>query len=339
MRFMEKLYFIDKKVGETTSECILRLRLMYVEIGDQKVGHLGTLDPMASGLMIFMVGDGTKQFTEMQKMDKTYTFSIIFGVETDSWDVLGVVKQYQVLGIKYNEGAGGDLSARMNKELRIMNNEGQGDDLSTAVEMTKIAVEMTEAVGEMTEAVMTELAGGNGKDGVRMKDKPTKSHGPMTNDQEDDFSLRSKDIINHFKGKIMQCPPPYSAIRINGKPLYWWFRNNRQDEIEIKPREREIFSIEMTNFYDFDIELFKDDLEIIRQIDGDFRQKEIIEKWREIFKAFENAGIKKLPAADMMVRCSSGTYIRSLVHDIGEKLGVPCFAYNIRRVAIGDQKL
>ncbi len=263
---MENFILFDKNIGETTSDCIDRLRLSNPEITDCKIGHLGTLDPMASGLMIFLVGDETKKFTQMQKLDKTYTFTIVFGIETDSYDMLGIAKQYNVLGSTYK-----------------------------------------------------------GKDNF------------STHSADAQGRLSSKDIMNvieTFRGKVWQKPPPYSAIRISGKPLYWWYRNNRQDEIKILPREREIFSIDLKRFYDFKLSDLNIYLEIIKNVKGDFRQEIIIEKWKEILQ-----NNTTLAAADLEVQCSSGTYIRALTHDIGEKLGIPCFALNIRRIAIGDFKL
>lgn len=62
----------------------------------KKVGHAGTLDPLASGLLVIMVGKFTKRFDDFQKLDKEYEAEIVFGKETDTYDSEGkVTYKYQ----------------------------------------------------------------------------------------------------------------------------------------------------------------------------------------------------------------------------------------------------
>ena len=85
------------------------------------------------------------------------------------------------------------------------------------------------------------------------------------------------EILQSFIGKQEQIPPIYSAIKVNGKKLYEYARKGQT--VEIKPREIEIYEIELLNI--------------------DKQNKKI----------------------EYKVHCSKGTYIRTLCHDIGQKLG------------------
>jgi tRNA U55 pseudouridine synthase TruB len=68
----------------------------------------------------------------------------------------------------------------------------------------------------------------------------------------------------------------------------------------------------------------------IRKVNGDFRQKEIIHIWKKELKTEETFFI-----ASFKVKCSSGTYVRGIAQDLGEKMGLPALAYTIKRTKIG----
>ncbi|KKW12680.1 MAG: tRNA pseudouridine synthase B, partial [Parcubacteria group bacterium GW2011_GWA2_49_9] len=85
---MANVLLIDKPKGITSFDCI---RILRKELGIRKMGHAGTLDPMATGLMIIGVGDGTKKLHEFLKLDKTYEAEILLGIRTDTGDVTGNV--------------------------------------------------------------------------------------------------------------------------------------------------------------------------------------------------------------------------------------------------------
>ena len=104
-----------------------------------------------------------------------------------------------------------------------------------------------------------------------------------------------KERIKRFIGKQMQMPPKYSAIKVEGKKLYQYAREDK--DVEIKPREIEIY----------DISGIKVDLD----------SKEV---------AFN-------------VECSKGTYIRSLVNDIGKKIGCGATMTELRRTRTGNFKI
>ena len=70
-------------------------------------------------------------------------------------------------------------------------------------------------------------------------------------------------------------------------------------------------------------------------VHGDFRQKEILQRWRDVFTEQKNHN-KKLQTATFLIMCSSGTYIRELAQQIGKKSGSGALAFDIFRIKIGD---
>ncbi|PIT87527.1 MAG: tRNA pseudouridine(55) synthase TruB [Candidatus Magasanikbacteria bacterium CG10_big_fil_rev_8_21_14_0_10_40_10] len=84
----EDIILIDKPKGITSFDVIRRLRR---QLGIKKMGHAGTLDPLATGLMIVGVGSGTKKLNEFLKLDKTYEAEILLGKSTDTGDLEGEV--------------------------------------------------------------------------------------------------------------------------------------------------------------------------------------------------------------------------------------------------------
>jgi len=83
---MAEILFIDKPKGITSFDVIRRLRR---RIGIQKIGHAGTLDPNASGLLIVGVGKGTGRLQEFMSLPKTYAMDVLLGIRTDTGDMEG----------------------------------------------------------------------------------------------------------------------------------------------------------------------------------------------------------------------------------------------------------
>ncbi|HRH55744.1 MAG TPA: tRNA pseudouridine(55) synthase TruB [Candidatus Paceibacterota bacterium] len=84
----DDIVLIDKPKGMTSFGVIRRLRR---ELGIRKMGHAGTLDPLASGLMIIGIGKGTKKLASLIKLDKTYEAEIILGERRNTGDLEGEV--------------------------------------------------------------------------------------------------------------------------------------------------------------------------------------------------------------------------------------------------------
>ncbi len=80
------LLVIDKPVGITSFDVI---RIARKRLQTKKIGHAGTLDPFASGVLLLAVGSGTKALSSLLKANKTYFTTIVFGVDSDTLDCDG----------------------------------------------------------------------------------------------------------------------------------------------------------------------------------------------------------------------------------------------------------
>ncbi len=204
------LLLIDKPQGWTSFDVVNKLRWAIrnlLKIKKIKVGHSGTLDPMATGLLMICTGKWTKQLHELQGLPKQYTGTITLGGETASYD----------------------------KETEIV-------EKYSLENMTCDDVE-----GSMKE----------------------------------------------FLGDILQVPPMFSAIKVKGKPLYKLARKG--ESMTLEPRPVSIRRFDMTNC--------------------------------------------ELPEVDFVVDCSKGTYVRSMAHDLGQKLGCGGYLSALRRTRVGDYKI
>ena len=167
---IDGLILINKPKGWTSHDVVNKLRNI---LHQKKIGHTGTLDPLATGVLPVLLGNATKLSKYLIEHDKTY---------------IAVIK----LGTKTNTG---------DEEEKIIENK---------------AVD--------------------------------------TNVLENNYV---KDVLNSFIGKQKQKPPIYSAIKINGKKLYEYARNN--ESVEIPERDIEVYEAEL-------LELDKDKLEIKVQL-------------------------------------------------------------------------
>lgn len=79
---------LDKPAGMTSHDAVNILRRHF---GEKRIGHAGTLDPDATGLLVVGVGNATRLFRFMENMDKTYSCEIVFGSETNTLDDSGEV--------------------------------------------------------------------------------------------------------------------------------------------------------------------------------------------------------------------------------------------------------
>jgi tRNA pseudouridine55 synthase len=105
---------VDKPVGPTSHDVVDRIRRHF---GIKKVGHAGTLDPNATGLLIILVGRGTRLSEKLMADDKVYTGTIKFGEATDTYDVDGKIletKAVPALTLEHlNELAGGFIGDQL----------------------------------------------------------------------------------------------------------------------------------------------------------------------------------------------------------------------------------
>lgn len=191
---------INKEKGISSARVVSLVRRA---LDMKKVGHTGTLDLEASGILPIVVGKATRVSDYMMTKDKVYETEMILGAKTDTLD------------------AAGEITARSDKKV-----------------------------------------------------------------SKEEFL----EAMNTFRGEVEQIPPMYSALKVNGKKLY----DLAREGIEIERKRRKV------TIYD------------IKLLDFDF------------------------PKATIRVTCSKGTYIRTLVDDIGEKLGTYAYVDELIRTRVGD---
>ena len=85
---MDGILLFNKPLGWTSHDAVDFLRK---RLGQRKIGHAGTLDPMATGLLVMLLGKATKRSADLTGLDKDYRGSIRLGTVTDTWDLEGKV--------------------------------------------------------------------------------------------------------------------------------------------------------------------------------------------------------------------------------------------------------
>ena len=151
------------------------------------------------------------------------------------------------------------------------------------------------------------------------------------------LKVRLENIIKSFEGKHNQTYPPYSSKAVRGKPLFWWARKGKLSEIKLPTKKIIIHSIKLLDIYSESSKKIQNEIiRNIKKVKGDFRQKEILDKWEEFFDKNHNVNFD---IAKLKVSCSSGTYVRSIAHKLGKDLETSAIALNIKRVKVGNYKI
>ncbi len=89
-RILEGILVVNKPMGLTSHDVVQDVRRRFRM---QQVGHAGTLDPLATGVLVVLLGKSTKLFNQFVDMDKAYRATLILGTATDSADIQGKVLQ------------------------------------------------------------------------------------------------------------------------------------------------------------------------------------------------------------------------------------------------------
>lgn len=137
----------------------------------------------------------------------------------------------------------------------------------------------------------------------------------------------------HLVGKQNFPYPPYSSRTVFGKPLFMWAREGKLDQITIPNAHSEVYSLSVLGRR----EVRTDALEVfvrkrVSLPTGDFRQEDVVRSWEE--KVFGRG--YTFSAYRIELRCSTGTYVRSLAHHLGEELGTGAIALSIVRNSVGE---
>lgn len=95
-----KILLVNKPLHWTSNDVVQKIKHKY---HIKKIGHAGTLDPLASGLLILGINDGTKEINKLMLMEKVYIANIVFNYETDTNDNEGKVVSYKNKDIELDE--------------------------------------------------------------------------------------------------------------------------------------------------------------------------------------------------------------------------------------------
>ena len=133
-------------------------------------------------------------------------------------------------------------------------------------------------------------------------------------------------------GKHTLPVPLYSSHRVDGRPLFQWAREGRAD-IETPVR---VMAVAEVSVHDIEritpVELHDRVRTGVHLVRGDFRQNDILAGWEETLASF---GDEELTVVRLSVSCNAGTYIRSLAHVMGKRLGTGGTLLELRRVRVG----
>ena len=160
------------------------------------------------------------------------------------------------------------------------------------------------------------------------------------------ITLSETDIAAVLKqriGKFMQSYPLFSSRTIDGTPMFELAKAGIIDDTteDIPDKEVEIFSIDIVDIAQIHkLELLKRIEDGISKVKGDFRQDEIVAKWKELI--CEELGYNpdfEFMLVKLRVKCSSGVYIRSLAQWLGRQLGSGALALSIERTKVGSFSL
>jgi tRNA pseudouridine55 synthase len=151
------------------------------------------------------------------------------------------------------------------------------------------------------------------------------------------FDEAIQQTLKKFTGRIKQSYPPYSSRTVNGKPLYKWAREGKLGEIEIPTHDVFIEKIEIIG-EDFILgqKLLGKIQKDLSFVSGDFRQKEIVTLWQDTLKGKME---EKYITISLRISCGSGVYIRGIANEIGNMLGIPALALDIKRIKVGEYNL
>lgn len=146
------------------------------------------------------------------------------------------------------------------------------------------------------------------------------------------------DIQNYCEEKkvpdiFIQKYPPYSSKTVNGKPLFMYAREGASVEQPVHSVTLEAITYGNKNTLQGK-ELLENIEKLVDSVDGDFRQEEILKNWST---RIDEDGAFTLHTFTVSV--SSGFYIRTFVHDMGEVLGTPLCVYSLKRESVGEYKV
>lgn len=116
---MERYVVLDKEIGETPLSCAEAWRTKNSIGPDIPLAYAGRLDPMASGKLLVLIGEECKNQEAYHGLDKAYDFSVLFGIESDSLDVLGRLQTCATVDNKLNLEQISSICLELNGEIEL----------------------------------------------------------------------------------------------------------------------------------------------------------------------------------------------------------------------------
>ena len=144
-------------------------------------------------------------------------------------------------------------------------------------------------------------------------------------------NLKSSDVTSFLLGTHTLPFPTYSSYKVQGKPLHWWAKEGRLGEIEIPKKEMTVLACGEARVYTQNFnEVRAGAIHRIKLVKGEFRQQEGIESWDDL------SGFDEVQLAEVTLKVTSGTYIRSLAEEMGRQFGCGALLYSLKREAVDE---
>ena len=146
------------------------------------------------------------------------------------------------------------------------------------------------------------------------------------------IDIDEKDLkkqIKNFKGKYEQKIPEYSSYKIKGKPMFYYARKG----IDVQEVKKSVIikKIQINSIYKISNKrLLKLINNKLGKVKGDFRQSEILDSWNNLLQEE-----RKYLVVNLNIECSSGTYIRAIAEDLGNRTGCGGLLLSLKRTRVG----
>jgi tRNA pseudouridine(55) synthase len=145
------------------------------------------------------------------------------------------------------------------------------------------------------------------------------------------------EYVAQLTGPQTQKYPPFSSKPLEGVPLFVKARKGELSEFDLPEHQIEIFAASLVGMKRVkDEDLMEEIEQSIKKVKGDFRQEKILNLWKDNLRVLYGLSFD---IATISIQCSSGTYVRSIAHELGERLGVPALAMRILRTRVGKYKV
>lgn len=153
-------------------------------------------------------------------------------------------------------------------------------------------------------------------------------------EQSDVLEVKIQTLLPQLLGRYKQPYPPYSAVRVWGKSLFYWAREGKLDQISLPEKMIEVVSLARVEQYHLLADILQKQIDAnIALVQGDFRQPAIRKRWNVFFATQKG---QSFPVYRFTMTCSSGTYVRAVADTMGRAIGCGAMALAIKRTRVGS---